>query len=89
MNLPVVPLSEVEKVYPKESFNGFVAISYRKLNENRKNVFKNLKDKGYKFESYISSDSHNANLSYGENCFVLENQSIQHNVHLKRKNPQF
>ncbi len=82
MNLPVVPFSEVEKVYPKEYFNGFVAISYRKLNENRKNVFKNFKDKGYKLESYISSDSHNANLSYGENCFILENQSIQHNVNI-------
>ena len=46
-----------------------MAISYRKLNENRKNVFKNFKDKGYKLESYISSDSHNVNLSYGENCF--------------------
>tara|TARA_B100000963_G_scaffold109706_1_gene95500 strand:+ start:16545 stop:17237 length:693 start_codon:yes stop_codon:yes gene_type:complete len=80
LNLPVVPLSEAERVYPKDQYNGFVAISYRKLNENRKTIFKDFKNKGYKLESYISSDSHNASFSHGENCFILENQSIQRNV---------
>ena len=80
LNLPVVPMNEVERVYPKDQFNGFIAISYKKLNENRKNIFINFKDKGYKLESFISSESHNANFAHGENCFILENQSIQKNV---------
>lgn len=80
LNLPVVSISEVEKVFPRNEYKGFIAISYKKLNTVRKKIYYDLKNMGYKLENFISSDSHISDFQCGENCFILENQTIQKNV---------
>jgi len=77
-NLPVVCFEGVEKMYPPEDYEMFVAISSTNVNSIRKRIFNECKAKGYKFATYISSQ---ASIGYeaeiGENCAVMENTSIQ------------
>jgi len=84
LGLPLVKLSELEKYYPPSNFCAHVALSYRKLNRIREKKYYELKKKGYKLVSYISSKLVNLRrgITIGENCFILENQTIQHNVRI-------
>ena len=77
-DLPVIALENLQKKYPAESFDLFVAISSGKLNRNRKNMYLKLKALGYKFASYISSKAFVwRNVEIGENCFILEDNTLQ------------
>ena len=76
--LPVVAFSEVAKLYPPESHDFFVALSYSKLNQIRKDKYLAAKGLGYQLISYISSTATVAsNVSIGENCFIFEDNTIQ------------
>lgn len=56
----------------------FIAIGYSNLNKNRTYKYIDAKKKGYKFASYISSKATILNdYNIGENCFILENNTIQ------------
>ncbi len=77
-DLPVVPLHTLQENYEIGRFKLFVAISSGKLNRNRTNVYLKLKALGYSFASYISSKAfvwHNVKV--GDNCFILENNTLQ------------
>ncbi len=77
--LPVVPFEELENMYDPQKYSVFVAITYTKLNNARKRLYHEAKNKGYKIASYISSRAfvwNNAHI--GENCFIFENNVIQH-----------
>ena len=79
--LPVIPYSNVKSEFPPDKFYMHVAISHQKLNKLREEKFIRSKTQGYKLASYVSSKSvfwHD--LKYGQNCFILENQTIQPNV---------
>ena len=55
-----------------------VALSYKKLNKLREEKYFQAKKLGYKLESFVSSKSVVSNkASIGDNCFILENQTIQ------------
>lgn len=76
--LPVVDLAEIEEKFPPKDFEVFVAISSTKLNRVRESVYLGLKNCGYRFASYISSQAfvwHNVKV--GHNCFILENNTLQ------------
>lgn len=76
--LPVVAFEEVEKVYPPDKFDLFVAISYAKINKVRAEKCQQAKNKGYTLISYVSSKATTwADLTIGENCFILEDNTIQ------------
>lgn len=76
--LPVVAFDEVESHYPPEQYDMFIALSYSKLNQVRKDRYYAAKDKGYKLASYTSSHATVLNQgSIGDNCFVLEDNTIQ------------
>ena len=76
--LPVVPFEQVTDRFPPHSHEMFVAISYAKLNEVRKSKFLAAKAMGYRLASYISSRATILNQGLiGENCFVLEDNTIQ------------
>jgi sugar O-acyltransferase (sialic acid O-acetyltransferase NeuD family) len=76
--LPVVPFEEVTQYYPPEEFDFFVALSYSKLNAVRKEKFIQAKEKGYTLVSYMSSQATVLNDgNIGENCFILEDNTIQ------------
>jgi len=77
-NLPVVPFEEVVNIYPPEQYSIFVALGYSKLNENRKEKYLAARQLGYKLASYISSRATVLNDGrIGENCFILEDNTIQ------------
>jgi sugar O-acyltransferase (sialic acid O-acetyltransferase NeuD family) len=75
---PVVPFESIEELYPPEAYSMFVAISYAKLNAIRQQKYEAAKAKGYQFVSYISSRcSYLSNNLPGDNCFILEDNTVQ------------
>ncbi|WP_024931126.1 acetyltransferase [Methylophilus sp. OH31] len=77
-DLPVYPFEQLESHVKPSDTSIFVALSYSKLNEVRKEKYLTAKQKGYEIASYISSKAtilNNKNI--GENCFILEDNTIQ------------
>lgn len=81
MGLPLVPLSQMLEKYPASTYGMHVALSYNKLNRIRKAKYIEVKAMGYELVSYVCSKSvYWPDLSIGDNCFILENQTIQPKV---------
>lgn len=77
-NLPVIPFEEVKDTYSPDEFSLFVALSYSKLNLVRKEKYLAAKALGYTVASYISSKATVLNNGqFGENCFILEDNTVQ------------
>ena len=78
LGLPVIPFETIEKSYPPDKFDMFVALSYRNVNKVRAEKYYDAKNKGYKLVSYVCSRSvYWDDLEIGDNCFIFENQTIQ------------
>jgi sugar O-acyltransferase (sialic acid O-acetyltransferase NeuD family) len=74
----VIPLEDLATERPPDTCTLFVAISSGKLNRDRARVYGLLKAQGYFFASYVSSRAfvwHDVEI--GENCFILENNTLQ------------
>ena len=89
IELPVVPFEEVHEIYSPTKYSFFISLSYSKLNQLRKEKYLAVKSLGYDCVSYISSKATILNSNaIGENCFILEDNTIQpfvtigHNVTL-------
>ncbi len=81
LGLPVVDFENVESIYPPTEFSMFVAIGYNKKNSIRETKFNEAKTKGYQLISYICSRNLYWNdLQIGENCFIMEGNTIMQNV---------
>jgi sugar O-acyltransferase (sialic acid O-acetyltransferase NeuD family) len=78
LGLPVVPLEEAEHVFDPKLYRAFIAVSYTHLNRLRSRLFALAKTKGYQLCTYISPHAYiGGNVEIGENCFILENTTIQ------------
>lgn len=76
--LPIVPLEDLGHHYPPGEVLAFVAISSTKMNRVRTRLYRQLKERGYEFATYISSRAFVwRNAEIGENCFIFENNTIQ------------
>ena len=76
--LPVIAFEEIQTSFPPEDYEMFIALSYSEVNSIRKKKYFAAKAKGYKLASYISSRATILNdMSIGDNCFILENNTIQ------------
>ena len=75
--LPVVAFETVQEVYPPQDFDFFAPMTGRKMNKNREQVYIDAKAKGYKLISYVSSKATLCNNAIGDNCFILEDNTIQ------------
>lgn len=76
--LPVVPFEELANLYSPDSHEIFVALSYSKLNQLRKEKYLAAKALGYRIASYVSSHATVLNDGrIGDNCFILEDNTIQ------------
>lgn len=76
---PICDFSTVEKYYPPDEYEMFVAVGYRKMNALRKEFCEQARSKGYKLLSYISSKAtywDKAN-KIGDNVFIFEDNTIQ------------
>jgi sugar O-acyltransferase (sialic acid O-acetyltransferase NeuD family) len=78
LGLPLLDFEEVEKHYPPDRFEGFVALSYRGMNRLRAEKYAAMKARGYTLASYVSSRcSWLAEGPPGDNCFILEDNTVQ------------
>ena len=76
--LPLIPFEEIADGYGPAGCEMFIALSYSGLNEIRKQKYLAAKALGYKLASYVSSRCAALNDgAIGENCFILENNTIQ------------
>ncbi len=76
--LPVIPFSQIEKIFPPSRHDAFVALSYSKQNTCRENKYLAIKAKGYELKSYVSSKATTwPGVKIGDNCFILEDNTIQ------------
>lgn len=76
--LPVVAFEEIAERFPPESHEMFVALSYTKLNQLRREKVDAARALGYRLASYVSSRcTYLAPLPPGENSFILEDNTIQ------------
>jgi sugar O-acyltransferase (sialic acid O-acetyltransferase NeuD family) len=79
--LPILPFEEIEKHYPPSSHEIFVAITSTQLNRVRSRLYALAKAKGYCCANYISSKAFVwRNVTIGDNCFIFENNVIQHHA---------
>ena len=75
--MPIVAFENIEKEYPVTDFKFFAPMSPQKMNRLREQVYYAIKTKGYELISYVSSKATLFNNSIGDNCFILENNTIQ------------
>jgi sugar O-acyltransferase (sialic acid O-acetyltransferase NeuD family) len=75
--LPVVPFEKVQEIYPPDQFQLFAPMTAKNMNRLRESVYLEGKHKGYSYISYISSKATTFNNQIGENCFILEDNTIQ------------
>jgi len=78
MGCPIIAFEEIEQVYPPNQYPMFIALSYAQLNKLRAERYGEAKSKGYQLVSYVSSKATTwPDLTIGDNCFILEDNTIQ------------
>lgn len=75
--LPVIPFEKIENVYSPNDFKFFAPMSAKGMNKLRENIYNKIKYKGYALISYVSSKATVFNNKIGENCFILEDNTLQ------------
>jgi len=74
---PLVAWDRLEEKFPPGSVKLLGPLSYRNLNEFRRDRHVEGKRRGYEFASFIHPASHIYTKDIGENCFILEANVIQ------------
>lgn len=81
LGLPLIPFTQLNETYPVEDYHVHVAISFNKMNQTRSEKYYQVKKKGYTLANYVCSKATTwPDLIIGDNCFILENQTIQPTV---------
>ena len=75
--LPIVAFEDLETIFPIKDVKVFAPMSPRNMNKNRQHIFESLKRRGYHFISYVSSMATIMGNAIGENCFILEDTTLQ------------
>lgn len=75
--LPVVDFETVEQYFPPMACAFFAPMTATDINQNRERVYNEIKGKGYKLISYVSSKATVFDNPIGDNCFILEDNTIQ------------
>jgi sugar O-acyltransferase (sialic acid O-acetyltransferase NeuD family) len=75
--LPLVAWERLEDHFPAGSVKLLGPLSYRRLNDFRRERHLEGKARGYAFASFVHPASHVYTHDIGENCFILENNVIQ------------
>ncbi len=78
---PVIASEELLTRFPPGEVMAFVPLGPARMNIVRRDKYLQLKSHGYRFVSYVHpSNQIRAGCQIGENCFILENQSINLDV---------
>lgn len=75
--LQVVNFDFVESYFNPKDYYFFAPMSASKMNKTREAIYHAIKAKGYQFISYVSTKATVLSNEIGENCFILENNTIQ------------
>src|SRR6187397_683529 len=75
--LPLVDFETVPERYPAERYQMFVALSYARMNAVRADKYFRVKELGYSLVSYVSSRCSYLTDPPGDNCFILEDNTVQ------------
>jgi sugar O-acyltransferase (sialic acid O-acetyltransferase NeuD family) len=74
---PVAAVDQAVEIFPPDDVLAFVPLGSTRMNMLRAEKYLLLKSLGYRFVSYVhASNPSKGRCEIGENCFVLENQSI-------------
>lgn len=74
---PLISTETFMDSYSPSEWDVFIAVSYAKVNKVRSEKYKLFKSKGYNFASYISNQATVLTDDIGENCFILEDNTVQ------------
>jgi sugar O-acyltransferase (sialic acid O-acetyltransferase NeuD family) len=74
---PVVAFEELTTIYPPSEYLLFVPMTGIKMNMIRKHIYLKGKEMGYEYISYVSSKATVCHNKIGENCFILEDNTLQ------------
>ena len=78
LDRPVVAFEDLPNLFPMDTCDVFVAVTYLQMNRLRQRLVDEVKRLGYKLASYISSRAFLApKVSVGEHCFIFENNNLQ------------
>jgi len=78
LDLPLVAFEDVVARYAPDEYKMFVALSYARMNKLREEKYHLAKQRGYELVSYVSSRcSFLTDHPVGDNCFILEDNTIQ------------
>lgn len=75
--LPVHAFETIEQVFPPAEYQFFAPMSPANINFARARVYASIKEKGYGCISYVSSTATVCHNVIGENCFILEDNTLQ------------
>jgi len=75
--LPLVDFDTVQERYPASHFKMFVALSYARMNRLRAEKYFKARELGYSLVSYVSSRCSYLTDPPGDNCFILEDNTVQ------------
>ena len=75
---PLLPFEELENLMSPDDYDFFAPMSPANMNSDRQSIYEQIHFKGYSTISYISSKATLfSNSTIGNNCFILENNTIQ------------
>jgi sugar O-acyltransferase (sialic acid O-acetyltransferase NeuD family) len=78
LGVPVVPFERIEETHPPDECAMFVAVGFSRVNQTRREMYEQVKAKGYELISYVNSKAiHWGELELGDNCFVFEANVLQ------------
>lgn len=75
--LPVCAFEDVAQRFPPAEYRFFAPMSPANINQARARVYARIKELGYTCISYVSSRATVFDNAIGENCFILENNTLQ------------
>lgn len=75
--LPVFDFDGIEEEFSPKEFEFFLPMTQQKMGKLRAEKFTAAKTKGYRLATYISPKATYYGTPVGENCFILENNTIQ------------
>ena len=76
-DLPIVLFRDVHNQYNPKEYEMYIAVGYSNLNKFRTKFYNEAKKKGYKLLSYISTKATVLTSHIGDNCFILEDNTLQ------------
>lgn len=77
IGLPVVAFEDVDQIFSPLDYVFFAPMSPKGMNSIREATYYKIKQKGYQLISYISSHATVLTDKIGDNCFILEDNTIQ------------